>query len=178
MSPAGARARALLEAALESGERLAWSGRPDPARLIAVERKWLPGGVACIALAAWIAWRASADLLAILSAAFGLNAATLPSRAAKAADGILYALTDRRAIIVDLRRLDPLQQWPLAALKLQVRQAPGADRGDLTLRRRDFFPAALEGFVRQRRPVFFAIEYPEKVSKIAREQASRYSADI
>ncbi|WP_027136015.1 hypothetical protein [Geminicoccus roseus] len=172
--PAGG-AEAALAAGLLPDERVLWTGRPDPARLVAVERKWWPGGIAVLAIAAWMIWRTDAVMLAAVVAAFGLNALTLPFRAARAGPGILYAVTDKRVRIVDPARLQPMQEYPFTALQLQLHRPPGASEGDLILRRRDFFPAAVEGVARQRRPVLFGIEAPEEVARLIREQAVRYA---
>ncbi len=174
MTEPQARARSVLAAALLPSEQVLWTGRPDPARLVAIERKWWPGGIALVLIAAWMAWRTEADLLAAIVLVFGLNALTLPGRAARAAPGILYAVTDKRVRIVDPSRLQPMQDYPFTALKLALQASADAGRGDLHLRRRDFFPAAIEGVARQRRPVLFAIPAPAEVAALIRAQAIRY----
>ena len=166
----------MLDAALLPDEEVLWTGRPDPVSLVAIERRWLPGGVLLLALAGWIVWRTEADWLALVVALAlaGINAMTLPWRAARAAGGILYAVTDRQVRIVDLFRLDPCQAYPFTALKPQLRPGSDGERGDLVLRRRDFFPAAIEGVARQRRPVFVAIDRPGQVLAIIMAQVRRY----
>jgi hypothetical protein len=170
-------ARTILDDALQPGEQVLWTGHPDPQRLVQIERKWWPGGIALILLAAWSFWRADATVLAAILLLFGLNALTLPFRAARAASGILYAVTDKQVRIVDAARLSPMQTYPFTALQLQLVRPKGMaeDRGDLLLRRRDFFPAAIEGVFRQRRPAFFAIPSPDEVAVIIRQEALRYA---
>jgi hypothetical protein len=168
-------AEQILRRSLEGDERILWTGRPEPAALVRVERKWRAGGLALVLIALWIAWRTEALPLAALVAAFGVNALTLPWRAARAAPGILYAVTDKRVLIIDPARLQPVQPYPFTALKLQLRQAAGTETGDLLLRRRDFFPAAIEGVARQRRPVFHAIRDPVAVAELIRRQAVRFA---
>jgi len=172
--PADAAER-ILRRSLEGDEQVLWTGRPDPAALIRMERKWRPGGLALVLIGLWIAWRTEALPLATLVAAFGVNALTLPWRAARAAPGILYAVTDKRVLIIDPARLQPVQPYPFTALKLQLRQVSGAGTGDLLLRRRDFFPTAVEGVARQRRPVFLAIHDPGAVAELIRHQALRFA---
>ncbi|HWL70745.1 MAG TPA: hypothetical protein VNS22_20530, partial [Geminicoccus sp.] len=82
---------------------------------------------------------------------------------------------DKRVLIIDPARLQPVQPYPFTALKLQLRQVSGAGTGDLLLRRRDFFPAAVEGVARQRQPAFLAIRDPGTVAELIRHQALRFA---
>ena len=172
---------------LDAGERMMWSGQPDPARM---KQKAIPQALLAIPLTAFMAfwiWTASGtarsalaagktpDLPMIIFPAFGFLGAGLifmmalgPWLEERKAKSTFYAMTDRRALVVVEGRKRQIKSVLPSQFQIE-RIELSSGRGDVILRR--------ETTGGGRNTItevtgFYGIENAREVERLARELAS------
>jgi hypothetical protein len=186
------RLDAYLEAVLLSelgpGERLLWAGQPGPGGL--AKNTW-PMALFAIPWTAfaltWVALalagaRALGHVLAYAFPLFGVPHLAIgfwmlsgPLRARARARRTVYAVTDRRALILDAGRTTIVESHDRAALGAITRRDRRDGTGDVLLSRTTWVDS--DGDRRANEVGFFAIAGAREVERLLRAGASRLTPD-
>lgn len=169
-----------LQNELDAGETLLWQGAPDPARL-AQRNLWqaaFGGCFTCFALfwmggaffissmiAGATGWRllSAFPLFGLIFLVVGLGLLFSPLTAMKRGSSTVYAVTDRRLIVLESGKV--LSYSPSDLQTLERRDTPDG-RGDLVFQRRTSYSS--EGHSSVREIGFFGIPNPREVERLVR----------
>ena len=174
-------ARRIAQSVLRTEERLLWSGRPDPRRVAALTLPVFILGVPWIVLVLY--WTAAAfgfrlpeftgdsllgfwPLFGLLFVLIGLSLLALPVLAYRRANRTVYAITDRRCLIItagNRNYVDTYEEEDIGTIKCNARRNGS---GDLV------FTASAAGAAKDvsriRKAVFYGIAGVRQAEETAR----------
>ena len=179
-----------LQRHLDSGEAVLWAGRPRAGRLVSQALPVAAVGVPFTAFAVFWIWAASGfgggrsdpwslfSLFGVPFVAIGIGLLSAPLRAARRAGRTIYAVTDRRAVVLTGAGTTTLVTVLPAAMAGMVRVERADGSGDLLFP--DPLEALLETIPRGRVRValgFFGVAHVRDVEDLIRAQVlARQSA--